>query len=123
MSFNNPQANPPLRSGVEFRAQAAYAAAQAAPGTEIKAAPTNTAKSHYVESMLVSAEVAGWIRLVQNTGGVVSNLTPKIYLPANGSGQPQWLSVRLKANAGVNIGVESSVAGNHSVQIVGFTAL
>ena len=116
MGFAQSHRDPPIRSGEDWRARGTYAAAQAA--VEIKAAPTDANKALYIDGLLVSTDTAGYVQILSNGAEVI----PKIYLAANGSGQPQFLGTKAKGGKGENLQVTSDIAGNHTVMLSGYTA-
>jgi len=115
MGFAN---TPAVSSNPEFRASGTYAEAQA--GIEIQEA-CDARLSYYITNIVISTEVAGWIQLMADIGGTPVELIPPIYLGDNASGGPTY-PTSIKVPAGCNIGVASSVVGNHSVMICGYLA-
>lgn len=120
MGFSNLPQFPPIDENRRFRGGALYAAAQAA-SQQLKAAPTVATESHYILGLLASSDTAGWIELRQDTGGADSLIGQRIWIPANGGGNPLYIEVGLKVATGKNIGVRTGIAGNHSVLAYGYT--
>lgn len=115
MGFSLARRDPPTRSGEEWKAKGTYAAAQAA--TQVKAAPSDTEKTHYIEGLVVSTAVAGYFQILSDGTEII----PPIYLAAGGGGQPQFLGVAIRCSKGKNIEVTTDIAGAHTILITGYT--
>lgn len=106
-----------------WRAGAAtvYAAAQAAPGVIVKAAPTGAGQSLYVTDIVISSDTAGWVQVVYDATGAGTALGSRIWVPVTG-GAGLNFTTRLMAPVGKNVGVITAIAGNHSCLLCGYTA-
>jgi hypothetical protein len=120
MGFQSLVSETPADPALAWRAKDSYGAAQPAPGTPIKAAPAGAGQHHYVTDILISANASGAVKLVQDTGGAVSDVTPFLYFNTNMGASPNF-QTRIRIAAGVDIGVVSTIAGAHSVMLQGYT--
>lgn len=99
------------------KAAANYAAAQT--NTEVVAAP-GAGTSLYITDIILSTDTAGSIKLVQDTAAAV-DIVELMYFAANG-GMVCNFRTPLKLTAAKNLGITSTIAGNHSITVSYYTA-
>ena len=88
--------------------------------TVIKAAP-GASLSLYVSSIIVSADGACNVQLVEDTAGAATVIAGPYYFAANG-GAAFTFQPALKLTANKDLGYTSSAAVNHTVTTSGYTA-
>lgn len=87
---------------------------------EIKTAP-GSGLYLYVTDIIMSTDTDMNIKLVQDTGGTPADVAGPFYFAANG-GIAISFNTPIKISENVNLGYTSSAAGNHTIQVHGFSA-
>lgn len=100
-----------------FNSNTNYAAAQT--NTALVAAPATN--SLYVTDLVVSADGAGSVKLVEDTAGTPVTKAGPYYLAAN-TGLSMHFITPIKLTAAKNLGVTSTGAVNHTVTVTGYEA-
>jgi hypothetical protein len=95
-----------------------FAAAQT--NTSLVAAP-GAGLSLYITDIVFSCDTAGNFKLVEDTGGTPVDKWEVMYFAANG-GCAVHLKTPIKLTANKDLGITSVNAGNHSINVCGYTA-
>lgn len=98
-------------------AAANYAAAQT--DTEVVATP-GAGLSLYITDIILSTDTAGSIKLVEDTASAV-DVVELMYFAANG-GAMLPLRTPIKLTANKNLGITSTISGNHSITVTYYIA-
>jgi len=99
------------------KATANYGSAQT--NTEVVATP-GASLSLYITDVILSTDTAGNIKLVEDTASAV-DILELMYFAANG-GMVSNFRTPIKLTANKNLGITSSMAGNHSITVCYYIA-